>query len=80
MALDENTAIENLIAILRKKPYGIDALAIAQSVVYNTVGRNHPIMTILDDVRKSYDISAIIEASRSVVTLYDEGQASEVPD
>ena len=73
MELDENKAIENLIEILRKKPWGIDALAIAQSVVYDTVGGNHPVMAILDDARQSDDSYDIREATRSVVTLYEQG-------
>ena len=73
MELDENTAIENLIEILRKKPWGIDALAIAQSVVYDTVGGSHPIMAILDDARKSDNNYDIRRAISSVVTLYEQG-------
>ena len=49
MELKENTAVENLVEILRKKPWGIDALAIAQSVVYDTVGGNlqsWPLLTV----------------------------------
>ena len=72
MKSNENTAIENLINILRKKPWGIDALAIAQSVVYDTVGGNHPIMAILDDVRKSDNNYDIRRAISSVVTLYEQ--------
>ena len=73
MELKENTAVENLVEILRKKPWGIDALAIAQSVVYDTVGGNHPIMAILDNSRKSDNNYDIRRAISSVVTLYDQG-------
>ena len=73
MELDENTAIENLIEILRKKRYGIDAFAVARSVVYETVGENHPIMAILDDAWKSDRQSTHMDAIGSVITLYDQG-------
>ena len=73
MELDENTAIENLIDILREKPWGIGSLAIAQSVVYNTVGENHPIMAVLDDAWKSDNSLDITDAIRNMVTLYEQG-------
>lgn len=73
MELDENKAIENLIDILRKRRYGIDAFAIARSVVYETVGENHPIMPILDDAWRSDRQSTHMDAIGSVITLYDQG-------
>ena len=63
MELDENKAIENLIEILREKPWGIDAFAIARSVIYETVGENHPIMVILDDAWKSDNSLDITECN-----------------
>lgn len=73
MELNENKAIENLIEKLRKKRYGIDAFALARSVVYETVGQNHPIMDVLDDAWKSDSQFTHMEAIDSVVTLYDQG-------
>ena len=73
MELNENKAIENLIEKLRKKRYGIDAFALARSVVYETVGKSHPIMDVLDDAWKSDSQFTHMEAIDSVVTLYDQG-------
>ena len=73
MKSNENTAIENLIEILRKKQYGIDAFAVARSVIYETVGENHPIMAILDDAWKSDRQLTHMDAIGSVITLYDQG-------
>lgn len=73
MELNENKAIENLIEKLRKKRYGIDAFALARSVVYETVGKSHPITDVLDDAWKSDSQFTHMEAIDSVVTLYDQG-------
>ena len=43
-----------------------------RSPLYDTVGRNHPLMTVLDEVLKSNEPRRIIGAIRSVA-LYDQG-------
>ena len=53
------------------------AIALAQSVVHDTVGGNHPIMAALDDALKSDDWDKVMAVGRSVVALYDTGTASD---
>ena len=80
MELDENTGIQNRIEKIRhlSKPgqalhQYLEAISLAQSVVHDTVGGNHPIMTVLDDALKSADWDKAFAATRSVLTLYDQG-------
>ena len=80
MTLDENTRIKALIEKIRylsSEDQGalqyFEAASLAQSVVHDTVGGNHPIMTALEDGLKSDDWMKTVAACRSVVTLYDEG-------
>ena len=51
----------------------LEEIALAQTVLHETVGRNHPVMEVLDDALKSGEMRKQIYAARSVVTLYDEG-------
>lgn len=83
MALDENTRIKTLIEKIRylsSEDQGsleyFEAASLAQSVIHDTVGGNHPIMTALEDALKSNDWEKACAANRSVVTLYDEGGLS----
>ena len=81
MELDENTGIKNRMEKIRDLNAGehvdrLEAIALAQSVVHDTVGGNHPIMAALDDALKSDDWDKVIAVGRSVVTLYDEGGLS----
>ena len=80
MELDENTGIQNRIEKIRhlSEPgqalhQYLEAISLAQSVVHDTVGGNHPIMTVLDDALKSADWDKAFAATRSVLTLYDQG-------
>lgn len=80
MKFDENTEIKNRIETVRSlsKPgqgafRHLQAVSLAQSIVYDTVGGNHPIMAALDDALKSTDSIKMLAATRSLVTLYDEG-------
>jgi hypothetical protein len=80
MALDENTAIKARIERIRRlsgQEQGtieyFEAASLAQSVLHDTVGGNHPLMAALDGALKSADWKRAVAASRSVVTLYDEG-------
>ncbi len=80
MELDENTRIKVLIEKIRHLSdpgqVGVpcfEAASLAESVLYDTVGRNHPLMAALGDALKSNDWLKAGAVSRSVVTLYDEG-------
>jgi len=48
-----------------------EAVSIAQSVVYDTIGANHPVARALEKSLSDKDWSKAVGASRSVVTLYD---------
>ncbi|PYV14389.1 MAG: hypothetical protein DMG21_18495 [Acidobacteria bacterium] len=50
-----------------------EAVCLAQSVLDDTIGGTHPIMAALQDALNSADWMRSRAASRSVVTLYDEG-------
>lgn len=81
MEFDENTGIQNRMEKIRDLNAGehvnrLEPIALAQSVVHDTVGGNHPIMAALDDALKSDDWDKVIAVGRSVVTLYDEGGLS----
>ena len=81
MELDENTGIKNRMEKIRDLNAGehvdrLEAIALAQSVVHETVGGNHPIMAALDDALKSDDWDKVIAVGRSVVALYDTGGLS----
>ena len=83
MELDENTRIKTRIQKIRNlsAPGQVgtpcfEAASLAQSVLYDTVGGNHPLMVALGDALKSNDWMRAGAASRNVVTLYDEGGLS----
>ena len=83
MKLDENTEIKNRIETVRSLSEPgqggvrhLQAVSLAQSIVYDTVGGNHPIMAALEDAVKSTDSVKILAATRGLVTLYDEGGLS----
>ena len=81
MELDENTGIKNRMEKIRDLNAGehvdrLEAIVLAQSVVHETVGGNHPIMAALDDALKSDDWDKVIAVGRSVVALYDTGGLS----
>jgi hypothetical protein len=80
MALDENTAIQAQIERIRRligEDRGsieyFEVASLAQSVLHDTVGGNHPLMAALDGALKSTDWMRAVAASRSVVALYEEG-------
>jgi len=50
-----------------------EAASIAQSVIYDTLGRGHPSMRALDEAVKSGDWTKILGACKAVLALYDEG-------
>ena len=79
MVVDENVRIENLIGKIReliKSPshtriYRVTSLA--QTVLHDTVGKNHPLIKVLDRALQSSDPVHTFQASTAVVELYDEG-------
>ena len=78
MKSNENATIKDRIEYIRSlnersRGHSIEGIALAQSLLYDTVGRNHPLMTVLDEVLKSNEPRRIIGAIRSVVALYDQG-------
>ena len=80
MELDENTWIKTLIEKIRylsgeerEWVEVLEAVSLAQSVIHDTVGGNHPLMTTLDEALKSGDWRNAVAASRSVITVYDGG-------
>ena len=79
MHLDENARLENRIEEIRKhiesrgKFNSITVVGLAKSVLYDTVGGNHPLMDVLDHALKSDRWSDAFAASRSVVTLFEQG-------
>ena len=88
MALDENTKIQNRIEKIRDligeagDPQKLfEAISLAQSLVYDIRGDNHPLMKVLSDAQQQLYVPPAsslpaIAACRSVVTLYDEGGLS----
>lgn len=50
-----------------------EAASIAQSVIHDTVGRNHPSMHALNEAVESADWEKILGACKAVLALYDEG-------
>ena len=76
MKSNENATIKDRIEYIRSlnersRGHSIEEIALAQSLLYDTVGRNHPLMTVLDEVLKSNEPRRIIGAIRSVVALYE---------
>ena len=50
-----------------------EAASLAQVVLHDTVGGNHPLMATVQSALDAADWSRAVAASRAVVTLYDEG-------
>jgi hypothetical protein len=50
-----------------------EAASLAQSVLYDTIGGGHPIMAAIDSALKAADWSRAVAATRSVITLYEQG-------
>ena len=81
MKLDENTGIKDRIEKIRHLSKGkqewadlLEAVSLARTVVYDTVGGNHPLMSDLNNALKAKYTPPAIAACRSVVTLYDAGE------
>lgn len=80
MATGENPSIRsriNQIEILTQENGDYrefyEAASLAQSVVHDTVGGNHPIVTELESSLKAADYNRAVAASRAVITLYKHG-------
>ena len=81
MVLDENIRIKNLIEEIRKlidnptpsSSRTIQVIGISQTVLHDTVGKDHPLMKILDHALNSEVVVEAYAAGRNVVKLYDEG-------
>ncbi len=50
-----------------------EAASLAQSVVYDTVGGSHPIMSAIEKAVASADWTKVLGTCRSVLTLFDQG-------
>ncbi len=50
-----------------------EAASLAQSVVHDTIGGSHPVMTALDSALKDADWNRARAAARALLALYDEG-------
>lgn len=80
MPANENMAIKARIDRIRQlsgdrmgMPQIFEAASLALSVIFDTVGGGHPLMTVLDDALKGRDPLRAMAASRAAVALYDEG-------
>lgn len=80
MKTDENKTIKSRIDRIRQLTDDdqgpeefYEAAALAQSVLYDTVGGGHPIMATLKSALDASNWERAAAASRSVVALYDEG-------
>lgn len=81
MAFDENTRIEKLIEKIRKlidnsipnPRTGIRVIGMSLVVLHDTVGKDHPLMKIIDRALNSNDVFESYGVGRNVVELYDEG-------
>ncbi len=80
MAANENATFNARIAKIRAltdegqgQAEYFEAAALAQSVLHDTVGGSHPLMATLQMALQAADWQRAVAASRSVLTLYDEG-------
>jgi hypothetical protein len=65
--------INNLISSADNNVPRFEAASLAQSILYDTTGSGHPLMVELGDALKTADWVRAVAASRSVVTLYEQG-------
>jgi len=50
-----------------------EAASLAQSVLYDTVGGGHPLMSAIENAVASKDWSRVLGTSRSILVLFDQG-------
>lgn len=65
--------IRDLTAATKGSTHYYEAAGLARTVLHDTLGGSHPLMSDLDHALKSADWSRAQAASRAVVTLYEQG-------
>lgn len=80
MAPDENALIKVRIDKIRRlsrddqgSTEWFDAATLAQTVLHDTVGGNHPLMAAIQNALEKADWSRAVAGARGVVTLFDQG-------
>jgi hypothetical protein len=80
MDTNENKTLEALINYIRRlsdEDQGVtqyyEAAALAQTVLHDTVGGSHPLMAVLRSALEKPDWERAVAASRSVLTLFEQG-------
>lgn len=80
MAPDESIAIKARIEKIKRlsgdeqgSTEYFEAASLAQTVLHDTVGGNHPLMAAIQSALEKGDWSRAVAASRGVVTLYEQG-------
>jgi hypothetical protein len=70
------TRIERIRQLVRDDKDSVDwyeAASLAQSVLFDTVGGSHPIMSAIEKAVASTDWTKAVGATKSVLVLYDQG-------
>ena len=80
MTSDEDTTIEtrierirHLVRIDQGTAEFYEAASLAQSVLFDTVGGSHPIMSAIEKAVATTDWTKTVGATKSVLVLYDQG-------
>jgi hypothetical protein len=80
MTADDDITIKSRVERIRKlsgedqgSVHYFEAAALAQSVIHDTVGGSHPVMSVLESAITSANWMTAAGASRSVVVLFDQG-------
>jgi len=80
MEMNENVSIKSRISQIEHLTQSdrdftdyYEAASLAQSVVHDTIGGSHPIMTEIESALKAKDYNRSMAASRAVLTLYNVG-------
>jgi len=80
MIANEDTTIkeriERIRQLLREDQSSIqffEAASLAQSVIYDTVGGGHPLMSAIEKAVASKDWTEVLGTSRSILVLFDQG-------
>jgi hypothetical protein len=80
MAVNENQSIRARIDLMRilsnERKSSIEyfeAASLAQSVLHDTIGGGHPVMATIDSALKAADWARAVAATRTVITLYEQG-------
>jgi hypothetical protein len=79
MATNENSSILERINRIRvligehSTISRLEAASLAQSVLFDTIGSGHPLMATITDAIKSKPEPMVIAATKSLITLYEQG-------